>query len=495
MHADCMKASNMATAAEKRHKNFDKIILEWKMKVDDLSMEYDASQKEVSDYTKELYDIKATYEENLDTYASVQRENRNLAEEVKELTDQIKEGNKAYTECVKQHKILETEKDQIAMALEEAESALEMEDNKELRVRLELGHMRQECERRIAEKEEEFEATRKNHARAMESMKASFDVEQKAKQDYIRAKSKLEGDHHELYLSHEHATKANDDLQKHVKKLHDEYMDLQNKVKNEQILANELRDQYSMMERRAASHYAELEESKGLLEQSDRLRRQAEADLNDQQNNVRDMSDANGLLNSAKRKIEGDMTTLNTDLDEMIAEAKHSEDKAKKAMMDASRLADELHNEQEHSAHLASVKKNQEEEAKSLQARLEDVEANLALHGKQVIAKLENKAKEMEINLQDETAKYMQSDKNVRLCERRIKELTFQGEEDKKAHDLMQDLIDTLQDKIKNYKRQIEEAEEIAALNLAKFRKSQQQLEAMEERKVTTIVTRTIVEK
>ena len=38
----------------------------------------------------------------------------------------------------------------------------------------------------------------------------------------------------------------------------------------------------------------------------------------------------------------------------------------------------------------------------------------------------------------------------------------------------MQDLVDSLQQKIKTYKRQIEEAEEIAALNLAKYRKCQQ---------------------
>lgn len=46
----------------------------------------------------------------------------------------------------------------------------------------------------------------------------------------------------------------------------------------------------------------------------------------------------------------------------------------------------------------------------------------------------------------------------------------------------MQDLVDKLQQKIKTYKRQIEEAEEIAALNLAKFRKAQQELEEAEER-------------
>ena len=37
----------------------------------------------------------------------------------------------------------------------------------------------------------------------------------------------------------------------------------------------------------------------------------------------------------------------------------------------------------------------------------------------------------------------------------------------------MQALIDQLQGKIKSYKKQIEEAEEIAALNLAKYRQAQ----------------------
>ena len=46
----------------------------------------------------------------------------------------------------------------------------------------------------------------------------------------------------------------------------------------------------------------------------------------------------------------------------------------------------------------------------------------------------------------------------------------------------MSDLATKLQQKIKTYKKQIEEAEEIAALNLAKYRKAQQGLEEAEER-------------
>ena len=42
--------------------------------------------------------------------------------------------------------------------------------------------------------------------------------------------------------------------------------------------------------------------------------------------------------------------------------------------------------------------------------------------------------------------------------------------QDRKNHESMQGLIESLQQKIKTYKKQIEEAEEIAALNLAKLR-------------------------
>merc|ERR1712228_176474 len=72
--------------------------------------------------------------------------------------------------------------------------------------------------------------------------------------------------------------------------------------------------------------------------------------------------------------------------------------------------------------------------------------------------------------------------KNLRKSERTIKELTFAADEDKKNHERMQALIDQLQGKIKSYKKQIEKAEEIAALNLAKHRQVQGNLAQSGER-------------
>ena len=91
--------------------------------------------------------------------------------------------------------------------------------------------------------------------------------------------------------------------------------------------------------------------------------------------------------------------------------------------------------------------------------------------GKKAIAKMETRIRELESELDAESRRNTDVFKNLRKAERAIKELTFGSDEDKKNHERMQSLIDQLQGKVKSYKKQIEEAEEIAALNLAKYRK------------------------
>ncbi|XP_010085533.1 PREDICTED: myosin-7-like [Pterocles gutturalis] len=75
-----------------------------------------------------------------------------------------------------------------------------------------------------------------------------------------------------------------------------------------------------------------------------------------------------------------------------------------------------------------------------------------------------------------------EAQKGIRKYERRIKELSYQAEEDRKNLTRMQDLIDKLQSKVKSYKRQFEEAEQQANSNLVKYRKVQHELDDAEER-------------
>merc|ERR1712043_62257 len=102
--------------------------------------------------------------------------------------------------------------------------------------------------------------------------------------------------------------------------------------------------------------------------------------------------------------------------------------------------------------------------------------------GKKAMTKMDTRIRELESELDAENRRMADAQKNMRKSERKIKELSYQQDEDRKNHERMQGLIDQLQGKIKSYKKQIEEAEEIAALNLAKYRQAQNSLAESTER-------------
>merc|ERR1712109_159978 len=270
--------------------------------------------------------------------------------------------------------------------------------------------------------------------------------------------------------------------QKTIKKYHQQIRESQQRLEDEQRTKEVVRDQLLASERKANSAQNALEEARTLLEQADRARRMTEQEPSDTNEQLSDLTCQNQAIAGAKRKLESEMQTLHGDLDEMSSEARMSEEKAKKAMVDAARLADELRCEQEMAQALERDRKLLECHVKEMQSRLDEAESNALKGGKKAMNKMETRIRELESELDAECRRFNDGQKNLRRSERRIKELTFAADEDRKNHERMQGLIDQLQSKIKSYKKQIEEAEEIAALNLAKFRQAQAQLGESEER-------------
>merc|ERR1711973_166920 len=439
-----------AIITEKRGKNFDKVVGEWKAKVDDLTAEVDASQKECRNYNSELFRLKAAWDETVEQLDVVKRENKNLADEIKDLLDQLGDGGRSIHELDKQRRRLEVEKEELQSALEEAEAALEQEENKVLRAQLELGQVRQEIDRRMAEKEEEFNNTRKNHARAMDSMQASLEGEQRSKAEALRIKKKLEGEINELEIALDHANKANNEAQKSIKRYQTQLREAECGYEEASRARQEMNEKASLHERKAQALGAEMEEARALLDSADRGKRQTEAELVEARVAVNDMSTINTKAAAEKRSLEGNVHTMQAEIDDMLHQAKGSEEKAKKAMVDAARLADELRAEQDHVGAQTNAKRALGTQLGEIENRLAEATDAAMRGGRAAMSKLEAKVRELEVELG--------------ACQSRTSENA------------------KLTAKIKTYKKQIEEAEEIAALNLAKFRKAQQELEESEDR-------------
>merc|ERR1711881_367280 len=188
-----------------------------------------------------------------------------------------------------------------------------------------------------------------------------------------------------------------------------------------------------LADRRAGALQGELEEARALLDSADRGKKQADMEL----------VDARGSVN--------DMTAINS---------KGSEEKSKRAMVDAARLADELRAEQDHSSGQEKAKRALETQIAELEMRLAEANEVATKGGRAAMAKLESRIRELEIELGTVQSKTSETYKGFQKAERRIKELQFQTDEDKRNQDRMTELASKLQQKIKTYKKQIEEAEE-----------------------------------
>merc|ERR1712024_296446 len=304
----------------------------------------------------------------------------------------------------------------------------------------------------------------------------------RGKAEALRMKKKLEADVSELDVSLEHANAANIETQTTIKKYHQQIRDAQAKLEDEQRAKGVTRDHLLACERKANTAQNALEEARTLLEQSDRARRVTEQELSDTNEQLSELTCANQAIAGGKRKLESEMETLHADLDEMVSEASLSDEKCKKAMVDAARLADELRCEQELALNFERDRKLLECQVKDMGSRLDEAETNALKGGKKAMLKMETRIRELESEVDAENRRMADAQKNLRKSERRIKEMTYGSDEDRKNHERMQGLIDQLQSKIKSYKKQIEEAEEIAALNLAKYRNAHAQLGECEER-------------
>merc|ERR1712010_67261 len=110
-------------------------------------------------------------------------------------------------------------------------------------------------------------------------------------------------------------------------------------------------------------------------------------------------------------------------------------------------------------------------------ARLAEANDQAAAGGRDAMARLESRISQLETELGSVQANTGETHKAFQKAERHIKELQFQQVHDSKVHTRRSLEVTQLQDQIKTLKEQVEEAEEIAALNLAKFQKAKKDLE------------------
>merc|ERR1712142_726682 len=128
------------------------------------------------------------------------------------------------------------------------------------------------------------------------------------------------------------------------------------------------------------------------------------------------LSEAEGALEQEENKVlraSLELTQVRQEI-EMTSEAKMSEEKAQRSMIDAARLAEELRAEQDVAMMLERDKKLLDAQVKDAQSRLDDAEQTALKGGKKAIAKMETRIRELESELDAENRRLGDAQKNLR---------------------------------------------------------------------------------
>merc|ERR1711944_107502 len=190
----------------------------------------------------------------------------------------------------------------------------------------------------------------------------------------------------------------------------------------------------------------------------------------------------NSTLSAANAKFQKDLVAVKAEYTDIARELKLADERANKASHDAQHFEGLLREEQAKYVKAENVKKALEQEVRSLTIRMEEIETNTVASSRRTIKKMEERIEELEIFLANEKKSHVETTTALHKKETSVKALLLQSEEDRKNILILQESLDKLNEKIKMYKRQLEEQEQISNSNIMRVKKFQRELEAAESR-------------
>lgn len=128
-----------------------------------MQWELEVVQREVCGLGIEFFWLQYSYEEVFEVLEMFKWENKNLQEEISDFMDQVSFSGKSIQELEKVKKVLEGEKSEIQVVLEEVEGVLELEEIKMLWIQLEFFQVKVEVDWKLVEKDEECVNLRCNY--------------------------------------------------------------------------------------------------------------------------------------------------------------------------------------------------------------------------------------------------------------------------------------------------------------------------------------------
>ena len=146
--------------AEKKLKQADKLVEDYRKKLDELHAELDLSRDEVRQFYEENLRLRTQVDFDAELLEKSQRDHKALTTDIAGLVEQLNSGESRIVELENNRKKLEADKNVLEQALEAGEEALKHSELLKHAACLDVANTRQEWQKILVEKDEEIQVIR-----------------------------------------------------------------------------------------------------------------------------------------------------------------------------------------------------------------------------------------------------------------------------------------------------------------------------------------------
>merc|ERR1719208_711465 len=369
-----------------------------------------------------------------------------LADEVKALKGELDQLKKRLADTDRDNRKLSHEREELARAYKDADAGKQKALDRVAALEKELSKLKADFEKKFGGAREEFEVAKRKLVEEINVLTRRLaDSESKLKVEVEAIKKKMAITITELEMALDASNKSNGQLQMTAKGQAEKIMQLTSAYDDvNKKLAGSVQ-QYDVTVKRLTVIENELKTVTVNYNNSVKVVKDYESKIAVLSKQVAELTSTNTNLSQFKVKVEKDLAAVTRDYNDIARELKLADDRANKAAADAGHFESLLREEQTKLMKIDNAKKALENEVRSLSVKIEEIETNSVATSKRTIQKMEIRITEFEEMINVEKKSHAATMTELQTKTRQIKELVLQSEEDK------------LNEKIKMYKRQLEE--------------------------------------
>uniref|UniRef100_F6WCS1 Myosin-9 n=1 Tax=Equus caballus TaxID=9796 RepID=F6WCS1_HORSE len=453
---------------EKKQKKFDQLLAEEKTISAKYAEERDRAEAEAREKETKALSLARALEEAMEQKAELERLNKQFRTEMEDLMSSKDDVGKSVHELEKSKRALEQQVEEMKTQLEELEDELQATEDAKLRLEVNLQAMKAQFERDLQGRDEQSEEKKKQLVRQVREMEAELEDEKKQRSLAVAARKKLEMDLKDLEAHIDTANKNRDEAIKQLRKLQAQMKDYMRELEDTRASREEILAQAKENEKKLKSMEAEMIQLQEELAAAERAKRQAQQERDELAEEIANSSGKGALALEEKRRLEARIAQLEEELEEEQGNTELVNDRLKKANLQIDQINTDLNLERSHAQKNENARQQLERQNKELKVKLQEMEGTV---------KSKYKIAQLEEQLDNETKERQAACKQVRRAEKKLKDVLLQVDDERRNAEQYKDQADKASTRLKQLKRQLEEAEEEAQRANASRRKLQRELE------------------